>query len=159
MILAAILDLFSIFEILSKTERYYKKWIGNIILWDRNAKYWKKMKSNNYFSIFRKKSTKVLLKSNFRDFLWWHHQWWRHLINVRICINYQGTVVAKLLAIGQGVKFWGQKREVRSTSPLKLLGLCGNVGLSEITTSNFILRSLKLNEASMTSCRHYRVSL
>ena len=60
MMMAAILDKFSIFEILSKIDRYYKKWIGNIVLCDRNEKYWDKMKSNDYFSIFRKNSTKVL---------------------------------------------------------------------------------------------------
>ena len=57
--MAAILDSFSIFEILSKIERY-KKWIGNTVLCDRNAKYREKMKSNDYISIFRKNSTKVL---------------------------------------------------------------------------------------------------
>ena len=52
--MAAILNLFSIFKILSKIERYYKKWIGNTVLCDKNAIYWKKMKiSNEYFSIFR----------------------------------------------------------------------------------------------------------
>ena len=39
MMMAAILDKFSIFEILSKIERYYKNWIGNTVLCDKNAKY------------------------------------------------------------------------------------------------------------------------
>ena len=39
--MAAILDWFSIFEILSKIERYYKKWKGNTVWCDKNAKYWK----------------------------------------------------------------------------------------------------------------------
>ena len=34
-----------------------------------NEKYWEKMKSNDYFSILIKKLTKVLQKSNFRNFL------------------------------------------------------------------------------------------
>ena len=54
MIMAAILDEISIFEILSKTERYYKKWIRNTVLCDRNAKYWQKMKNKDYFSILEK---------------------------------------------------------------------------------------------------------
>ena len=37
------------------------------------------------------------------------HQWWRYFITVKTCIHYQGTVVPKLLAIGQGVQIWGQK--------------------------------------------------
>ena len=55
--MAAILDYFSIFEILSKIESYnYKKCIGNTVFCDKNAKYCtgKKMKSNDYFSISEK---------------------------------------------------------------------------------------------------------
>ena len=59
MIMAAWILKFSNFEILSKTERYYKKWIGNTVLCDRNAKHWEKITNKDYFFIFRKKSSKV----------------------------------------------------------------------------------------------------
>ena len=39
--MAAILAKFLIFETLSKIEKYYRKWKGNIVLCDKNAKAWK----------------------------------------------------------------------------------------------------------------------
>ena len=45
--MAALWFKFSIFEILSKIERYYRKRIGNTVLCDKNAKYWVENRSND----------------------------------------------------------------------------------------------------------------
>ena len=41
MVIKAYKTMMAAILILSKTERYYKKWIGNNVVCDRNAKYWK----------------------------------------------------------------------------------------------------------------------
>ena len=38
------------------------------------------------------------------------------MINVKRCIHYQETVVPRLLAIGQGVQIWGQKKRGKGAS-------------------------------------------
>ena len=58
------------------------KWIGNTILCDKNAKYWKENETKRLFYVLY-----------FRDFLRC-----RHLISVKTCIHYQGTVVPKFLS-------------------------------------------------------------
>ena len=41
LMIAATLAQISNFEILSKIEKYYKKWIGNTVLYNKNEKYLK----------------------------------------------------------------------------------------------------------------------
>ena len=54
MLMAAILEQFSIFEIFSKIERYYNRCIENIVLCDKNAKYWKRWKVRIIFQFLEK---------------------------------------------------------------------------------------------------------
>ena len=56
MMMAAILVYFSIFEILTKIERYYRLWIGN-------AKYWKENEKLRLFFNFEKKNLQEFYKN------------------------------------------------------------------------------------------------
>ena len=78
-----------------------------------------KMKSNDYFSIYIKKLNENFIKiklSAMTPLMMISY----HLINVKTCIHYQGTVVTKLLATGRGVQIWGQFDPL--PPPLRLLG-------------------------------------
>ena len=85
------------------------KWIGNTILCDKNAKYWKENETKRLFYVLY-----------FRDFLRC-----RHLISVKTCIHYQGTVVPSFSQLVKVFKLEAKKivEEVCLTPPppLRLL--------------------------------------